>query len=95
VFFVAGSLREVKKLASMPGVRRMKLIRAAGQTSGTTDWTGTVEPTVDATKHVDGGCRSLNAAGTSWECYIGEAAVRQSIIGQGFLGAYAPAPGVG
>jgi len=29
------------------------------------------------------------------KCYIGEAAVRQSIIGQGFLGAYAPSPGVG
>jgi hypothetical protein len=54
-----------------------------------------VEPTVDATKHVDGGCRALNAPGTIWECYIGEAAVKQSIVSQGFLGADAPAPGVG
>jgi hypothetical protein len=61
----------------------------------TPDWTGTVEPTVDATLHVNGGCRALNAAGTAWECYIGEAAVQQSIISQGFLGQYAPAPGVG
>lgn len=58
-------------------------------------WMGTVEATVDATKHVNGGCRSVNAAGTRWHCYIGEAAVRQQIIGAGFLGAYAPAPGVG
>jgi hypothetical protein len=29
-----------------------------------------------------------------WECYLGEAAVQQ-IIGQGFLGQYAPTPGVG
>ncbi len=42
-----------------------------------TDWTGTVEPTVDATSHVNGGCRSQNEAGTDWECYIGKAAVQQ------------------
>ena len=59
------------------------------------DWTGTVEPTVDASKHVNGGCRSLNSAGTEWRCYIGEEAVRQQIIGPGFLGEYAPSPGVG
>jgi hypothetical protein len=56
---------------------------------------GAVEPTVDATKHVNGGCRALDAAATSWECYIGEAAVTQNIISQGFLGQYAPSPGEG
>jgi hypothetical protein len=84
-----------RQMASIPGVRRVKLIGAPGRVPGTTNWTGTVEPTVDATKHVDGGCRARNAAGTIWECYIGEAAVKQRIISQGFLGAYAPAPGVG
>jgi hypothetical protein len=59
------------------------------------DWKGTVEPTVDAAKHVNGGCRSLNSEGTEWRCYIGEEAVKQQIIGPGFLGEYAPAPGVG
>ena len=59
------------------------------------DWIGTVEPTVDTTKHVNGGCRSLNTAGTSWECYLGQAAVDQQIIGAGFLGEFAPSPGVG
>ena len=59
------------------------------------DWKGTVEPTVDASKHVNGGCRSLNSEGTEWRCYIGEEAVRQQIIGPGFLGEYAPSPGVG
>jgi len=58
-------------------------------------WLGTVEPTVDATKHVNGGCRSLNTAGTHWRCYIGSEAVRRQIIGAGFLGSYAPSPGVG
>jgi hypothetical protein len=59
------------------------------------DWKGTVEPTVDQTKHVNGGCRSLNSAGTSWECYLGQAAVDQKIIGAGFLGEFAPSPGQG
>jgi hypothetical protein len=59
------------------------------------DWKGTVEPTVDETKHVNGGCRSLASDGREWECYIGEAAVQQQIIGEGFLGEYAPTPGVG
>jgi hypothetical protein len=59
------------------------------------DWNGTVEPTVDKTKHVNGGCRSLNSAGTTWECYLGQTAVDQKIIGAGFLGEFAPSPGQG
>jgi hypothetical protein len=59
------------------------------------DWKGTVEPTVDATKHVNGGCRSLASNGTEWECYIGQAAVDQQIIGRQLVGQYAPSPGVG
>ena len=59
------------------------------------DWKGTVEPTVDAGKHVNGGCRSLQSDGRPWRCYIGREAVRQRIIGAGLLGAYAPAPSVG
>ena len=59
------------------------------------DWKGTVEPTVDATKHVNGGCRALTSDGREWRCYIGRAAIDQRIIGEGFLGEYAPSPGVG
>jgi hypothetical protein len=62
---------------------------AAGQ------WLGTLEPTVDASKHVNGGCRSLNGPGTIWECYIGEAAVTQNIIGETILGNYVSSPGSG
>jgi hypothetical protein len=60
-----------------------------------TDWNGTVEPTVDATKHVSGGCRSLRSDGLEWQCYLGPTAVEEKIIGASFLGAYAPEPGVG
>jgi hypothetical protein len=59
------------------------------------DLKGTVEPTVDATKHVNGGCRSLSADGMHWRCYIGREAVRQQIIGPGLLGEFAPTPGRG
>jgi hypothetical protein len=59
------------------------------------DWKGTVEPTVDRTSHVNGGCRSLDSAGTEWQCYIGQEAVDQQIIGQGFLGEFSQGPGVG
>jgi hypothetical protein len=56
---------------------------------------GTVEPTVDATKHVNGGCRSQTDDGREWQCYFGKEAVVQKIVGPDFLGAYAPSPGVG
>jgi hypothetical protein len=59
------------------------------------DWKGTVESSVDATKHVNGGCRSLASDGREWECYIGQAAVDQKIIGQQLLGEFARAPGLG
>jgi hypothetical protein len=59
------------------------------------DFKGTVEPTVDATKHVNGGCRGLTADGLSWQCYLGRAAVDEQIVSAGFLGEYAPAPGHG
>jgi hypothetical protein len=59
------------------------------------DWLNTVEPTVDAAKHVNGGCRSLRSDGTEWECYLGEEAVTQKIVGEQLLGEYAPTPGVG
>ena len=60
-----------------------------------TDWKGTVEPTVDETKHVNGGCRALTSDGLEWQCYIGEAAVNEQIVSADFVGEYAPSPGVG
>jgi hypothetical protein len=59
------------------------------------DFKGTVEATVDKTKHVNGGCRGLTSDGMTWQCYLGEEAVRRQIVSQDFLGAYAPAPGRG
>jgi hypothetical protein len=59
------------------------------------DWKGTVEATVDASSHVNGGCRSLVSEGTEWQCYIGQAAVDQQIIGQELLGQVSQGPGRG
>jgi hypothetical protein len=59
------------------------------------DLKGTVEPTVDKTETVNGGCRSLRSDGREWECYIGEEAVKQQIIGPDFLGQHSEGPGVG
>jgi hypothetical protein len=62
---------------------------------GNPAWKGTVEPSADASKHVNGGCRSLRDDGLEWQCYIGQAAVDQKIISQGFLGEPMPVPGQG
>jgi hypothetical protein len=59
------------------------------------DFKGVVEATVDSTKHVNGGCRGLTSDGLSWQCYLGQEAVRQRIVSADFLGAYAPEPGHG
>jgi hypothetical protein len=62
---------------------------------GVQDYMGFVFGTVDATKHVNGGCRSLRADGLEWRCYLGEEAVRQEIIGASFLGEEVLGPGRG
>ena len=77
------------------GVEYLCVLTTLPASPEVSDLTGTVEPTVDATKHVNGGCRSLRADGREWRCYLGEAAVAERIISQGFLGEYAPEPGVG
>jgi hypothetical protein len=64
---------------------------AAGIGAG--QFKGTLEPTIDATHHINGGCRATDADGTQWECYLGQAAVKQKIVAD--LGAYAPGPGDG
>jgi hypothetical protein len=56
------------------------------------DWFGVVEPTADATGHVNGGCRSQNAEGTRWTCYLAKESVRQNILAPAILGEYLPSP---
>ena len=69
--------------------------REVTDAQGNPAWQGTVEPSVDVSKHVNGGCRSLAQDGREWECYIGQAAVDQQLIGESLLGELAPTPGVG
>jgi len=42
--------------------------------------------TVDDDRRVNGGCISLNTAGTEWACYIGQRAVSEGILDPGVLG---------
>jgi hypothetical protein len=77
---------------ALPRARSRSRVREGARALGLE---GTVEPTVDSAKHVNGGCRSLASDGKEWECYIGETAVRQRIISEGLFGEYAPTPGVG
>lgn len=59
------------------------------------NWKGTVEPTVDTSESVNGGCRGLRSDGLEWECYLGQTAVDEGIIGQSFLGQKVSGPGSG
>jgi hypothetical protein len=91
--FLAGTAPTCEEVKA--GVEYHCTIKGASESEIDGSLAGTVEPTVDATKHVNGGCRSLRADGREWTCYVGQAAVEQKIIGPDFLGEYAPAPGVG
>ena len=58
------------------------------------DFTGTKEVlAIDGV--AAGGCVGLDAAGMSWDCYIGQDAVDQEIISQDFLGEPILGPGRG
>jgi hypothetical protein len=68
--------------------------RAIGEFIGAPgEWKGVVTSIVDADHHVSGGCRSQNADGTSWRCYLGEASIRHRILGRRkLLGEYLSGP---
>jgi hypothetical protein len=51
---------------------------------------GQAEPIVDDTSHVSGGCRALSEDGLRWTCYVGHRAVDEGIVGENYLGAWAP-----
>lgn len=59
------------------------------------DWSGTGEPALDDDRRVIGGCRALDASGTTWRCYMGREAVVQGIIAAPMLGTRSPGPAAG
>lgn len=65
-------------------------IAAFPEPLGTTDYTGYVSEIVDDTSHVSGGCRATNPDATAYLCYIGQRAVDEQIVGENFLGEWAP-----
>jgi hypothetical protein len=58
------------------------------------DYMGTKEPLAIDSK-VAGGCIGRDSAGLTWDCYLGEGAVRHGIISHGFLGQPETSPGHG
>jgi hypothetical protein len=50
---------------------------------------------VDATKHIDGGCIATSEDGLVWDCYLGQAAVDHDILAASLLGEYQPGPSHG
>ncbi len=57
------------------------------------DWLGVVLGSIDkTTDRSNGGCRSQNAEGTRWLCYIGQESVRQRILMPSALGQLVPEP---
>jgi hypothetical protein len=62
---------------------------------GSLDFKGWVDDIVDSNHKVAGGCRAETKDGLHWRCYLGEEAVKQQIIAQGFLGQTQLQPGHG
>jgi hypothetical protein len=62
---------------------------AAGQ------FKGAVEPTLDASHRINGGCRATSGDGRQWECYLGQEAVKQRIVGRVGGKPVSGGPGVG
>ena len=56
------------------------LAKAPSGDLGTGGWARAVELTVGDDGRINGGCRSQNAAGTRWSCYLGAEAVRQGTV---------------
>jgi hypothetical protein len=52
-------------------------------------------PSVDASKHINGGCIATTADGLTWDCYLGQAAVDHGILDASLLGQYQPTPSHG
>jgi hypothetical protein len=51
--------------------------------------------TVDAARHIDGGCVGKSDDGLDWDCYLGQAAVDHGILASDLLGQYQPGPSHG
>jgi len=65
-------------------------IAAFPESLGTLDYTGYTSIIVDDTSHVSGGCRATNPDATAYLCFIGTRAVDELIVGENYLGDWAP-----
>jgi hypothetical protein len=56
---------------------------------------GTKVASVDSAYRIDGGCVSTSSDGTTWNCYLGDAAVSHGIIDANLLGSLRESPAHG
>ena len=53
-------------------------------------WIGTKMASVNSERRVDGGCVAVSADGRTWDCYLGDLAVKRGVADPTFLGQYLP-----
>jgi hypothetical protein len=58
-------------------------------------WIGTKMASVNAERRVDGGCVAVSDDGRTWDCYLGDLAVKRGAADPTFLGRYVPEPAHG
>jgi hypothetical protein len=58
-------------------------------------YVGTKVASVDSAHRIDGGCVATSSDGTTWNCYIGDAAVSHGIIDANLLGSLRESPAHG
>ena len=88
-------LKDGTRVMKLDGARVVEIGGPPSAPAQPESWLGAAEPSVDSTNHVNGGCRALDDAGMTWQCYIGEAAVEERIISRRFLGERVRGPGIG
>ena len=92
-FFEGGEVERPGRGARPSGQSRDRSLRVPPAPE-ITDFTNTKEVlAIDGL--AAGGCIGLDAAGMTWDCYIGQDAVDHEIISQDFLGEPVPGPGHG
>jgi hypothetical protein len=58
-------------------------------------WMGTKMASVNGGRRVDGGCVAVSDDGRTWDCYLGELAIKHGVADPTVLGQYVPEPAHG
>ena len=56
------------------------------------DWTGTIETFTSPDSTIGGACRSQDARGAEWTCFVGQKAVDENLLGPDMIGLHVDGP---